>query len=71
MRLKGREAVATVNVMRHIAEAAAVTLKGVRRFWERTYPGMVVGFKGKAGAERYYTSPYRDVVILLVIVPLP
>jgi hypothetical protein len=32
---------------------------------------MVVGFKGKAGAERYYTSPYRDVVILLVIVPLP
>jgi hypothetical protein len=60
-----------VNVMRHIAGAAAVPLKGVRRVWGRTYPGMVVRFKGKAGVERYYTSSYRDVVILLVIVPLP
>jgi hypothetical protein len=52
MRLNGREAVATVTVRRHIAKVAAVPLKGVRRFWGRTYPGMVVGFKGKAGAVR-------------------
>jgi hypothetical protein len=28
MQLKGREAVATVNIMRGIAEAAAIPLKG-------------------------------------------
>jgi hypothetical protein len=52
MRLNGRENAVTVNTMRSIAEKSTVPLKGVRRFWGRTYPGMVVGFKGKAGAGR-------------------
>jgi hypothetical protein len=58
MRLKGREAVAAVKLMRRIAEAAAVPPKGVRRFLGKNHAGMVVGFKGKAGAGRLYTLPH-------------
>ena len=58
MRLKGRENAAKVKVMRHIAEAAAVPPKGVWRSLGKEYPGMVVGFKGKAGAGRLYALPY-------------
>jgi hypothetical protein len=54
MRLRGRENVAAVKVMRHIAEAAAVPPKGVRRFRGKNHAGMVVGFKGKAVAGRLY-----------------
>ena len=64
MRLKGRENAAKVKVMRHIAEAAAVPPKGVWRFLGRDYSGMVVGFKGKAGAGRLYALPYGDMVIV-------
>jgi hypothetical protein len=45
---------ATVKLMRRIAEAAAVPPKGVRRFWGKNHTGMVVGFKGKAGAGKFY-----------------
>jgi hypothetical protein len=54
MRLMERKNAAKVKVMRHTAEAAAVPPKGVWRFWEGNHVGMVVGFKGKAGAGRYY-----------------
>jgi hypothetical protein len=54
MRLKGRENAAAVKLMRRIAEAAAVPRKGYGGFGERTMRRMVVGFKGKAGAGRFY-----------------
>jgi hypothetical protein len=54
MRLMERENAAAVKLMRHIAEAAAVPPKGVWRFWGKNSVGMVVGFKGKAGAGRFY-----------------
>ena len=57
MRLKGRENATKVKVMWHIAEAAAVPPKGVWRSLGKKYPGMVVGFKGKAGAGRLYALP--------------
>jgi hypothetical protein len=40
--------------MRRMAEAAAVPPKGVWRFLGKNHAGMVVGFKGKAGAGRFY-----------------
>jgi hypothetical protein len=49
MELKRRETVTTVNIMRRVVEAAAVTLKGVRRFWGEGYSGMVVRFMGRQG----------------------
>jgi hypothetical protein len=52
MRLKGRENAATAKLMRRMAEAAAVPPKGVWRYLGKNYVGMVVGFKGKAGAGR-------------------
>jgi hypothetical protein len=52
MRLNGRENAATVKLMRCMAETAAIPLKGVWRFLGEGYLGMVVGFKGKAGAGR-------------------
>jgi hypothetical protein len=55
MRLKEGENVATVKLMRHIAEAAAVPPKTIWRFWGKSHVEMVVGFKGKAGAGRFYT----------------
>jgi hypothetical protein len=58
MRLKGRVSVAAVKVMRCIAEAAAVPPKGVWRFLGKNDMGMVVGFKGKAGAGRLCVLPY-------------
>jgi hypothetical protein len=53
MRLIERENVVTVKLMRRIAEAAAIPPKGVWWFLEKNHPGMVVGFKGKAGAGRW------------------
>jgi hypothetical protein len=50
MRLMERKNVATVKVMRRMAGAAAVPLRGVRRFWGKDHAGMVVGFKEKVGA---------------------
>ena len=64
MRLKERENAAAVKVMRHIAVAAAVPPKGVWRSLGKEYLGMVVGFKGKAGAGRLYALPYGDMVIV-------
>jgi hypothetical protein len=58
MRLKGRENAATAQLMQHIAEAAAVPPKGVRRVVGKNHAGMVVGFKGKAGAGRFYALSY-------------
>jgi hypothetical protein len=54
MRLKGWENAATAKVMRRIAETAAFPPKGVWRFFGEGYSGMVVGFKGKAGAGGLY-----------------
>jgi hypothetical protein len=53
-----RENAATVKVMRRMAEAAAVPPEGVWRFLGKNRAGMVVGFKGKAGAGRLYALPY-------------
>jgi hypothetical protein len=71
MRLMGRENAATVKVMWHIVEAAAIPPKGVWRFLGRDYPGMVVGFKGKAGAGRLYALPWGHGCYLVGVVPLP
>jgi hypothetical protein len=51
MRLKERECAAIGKVMWNMAEAAAVPPKGIWRFWEEGYSGMVVGFKGRQGPE--------------------
>jgi hypothetical protein len=63
MRLKERENTATVKLMRRIAEAAVVPPKGVRWFLGKNHTGMVVGFKGKAGAGRFYAF-LGDAVII-------
>jgi hypothetical protein len=57
MPLMGRKNAATVKLMRRIAEAAAVPRRGTAVFGEG-HAGMVVGFKGKAGAGGLYTLPY-------------
>jgi hypothetical protein len=64
MRLKGRETVAAVKLMRRIAEAAAVPPKGVWRYLGKQYLGMVVGYKGKAGAGRFYAPTIGDTAII-------
>ena len=64
MRLKERKNVTAVKLMWHIAEVAAVPPKGVWRFLGENHMGMVVGFKGKAGARRLYALPYGDMVIV-------
>jgi hypothetical protein len=64
MRLMERKNAATVKVMRRMAEAAAVLPEGVRRFVGKNHAGMVVGFKGKAGAGRLYALPYGDTALV-------
>jgi hypothetical protein len=64
MRLKERENAATVEVMRRMAEAAAVPPKGVRRFLGKNHTGMVVGFKGKAGAGEIVCFTYGGTAIV-------
>jgi hypothetical protein len=52
MQLKGREAVATMNVMRCVADAAAVPLKGVWRFLGG---GLIRGWlRGSRGRQGLY-----------------
>jgi hypothetical protein len=71
MWLKEGENEATAKLMRRMAEAAAVPLKGVWRFLGKNHMGMVVGFKGKAGAGRFYAFPGGQNYCLAGIVPLP
>jgi hypothetical protein len=48
---------AVTKLMRRITEAAAIPPKGVWRFSGKSHTGMVVGFKGKAGAGRLCSFP--------------
>jgi hypothetical protein len=52
MRLKGREAVSTVEgAMRRMAEAAAVPPRGYGGFWGRDIWGWLWGSRGRQGPE--------------------
>jgi hypothetical protein len=63
MRLKGRENAATVKLMRHIVEAAAVPPKGVWRFLGEGISGDGCGVQGEGRGREI--MPYHTAIRLL------